>query len=842
VGTLHPKNATQKARLLSAPHWLCIERARYYTESHRETAGQHPSIRAARALGRVLEKMTVRIEPDELLVGNRSSRRIAPPLALERGDFSFVFEHLFDELKSFGYRIAPDDERVLFDELLPYWKGKTVREAKIAAFREHGLSSELDVSPGELRRKLRSFGARRLLRLVAEEPEPPTGVLGRVSRAARLAKRLPGLARALRAGAGDNLKGRGRCTDTQAHIVLGHKNVLRLGFLGLQAEARARRATAETDDERAFLEAVELTCDAMRAFSERFATLARAEAALATDAERRAELEQIADTCARVPWLPPTTFAEAVQAMWFTQNAAIISYGAGSGITPGRVDQLLWPYYAADVARGALSREHALRLIEELVIKLNDNVIIWPNIGGVRLNHLGSDVENITLGGVDAAGNDATNELSSLFIEAITTTSLATTASFRVSKQSPKDFVRKVVAVHRQTSSPAFLNDETTIAAMVRDGYTLEAAREYCLVGCVEPSGNGDTYGATGGSKIYFPTALDLVFNRGRTTFFGKQDGADTGDPARMATFEEFLSAFYRQLESLVDWVTVATNLRDEIWAERFHNPLISSTIDGCIERAKDMTCGGARYNFGAVGGGGLGTVVDSLVAIRTFVFEQKRVTMRELAVALASDFRGREDLRQLLSSGPRFGNDLPEVDRLASELVARFCAMVAAKKTACGGHYKASLISYGLNVYEGALEPATPDGRHAGEPLSNSMSPSNGAERRGPTAALNSLAAIDHTHIGYGNSVNMRLPVAILSSDKGVDSVAHLVRGYFDEGGFHIQFNTVDTATLRAAQARPDDYADLIVRVSGYSAYFTRLGRSIQDDIIGRAELGPCS
>ncbi len=842
MGTLHPKNAAQKARLLTASHWLCIERAKHFTDSHRETPGLSPSLRAARALGRVFERMTIRIEPEELLVGNRASKVVAPPLAPERGDFTFIFEHLFDELLAFGYRIDPADERVLFDDIIPYWRGKTVRDAKIAALRARGLSSELALSPRELRRKVRAFGVRPLLRLVVDEEgdRAPRGLAERAARAGRLAARLPGLARAVRAGAGDNLKGRGRCTDTQAHIVLGHKNVLARGFSGIQAEARGRRASVETARERAFLESVELTCDAMRGFSERFAEAARLEAARTADLERRAELEVIAATCSRVPWLPPRTFVEAVQSLWFTQNAAIISYGAGSGITPGRVDQLLFPYFEADLARGVLTQAHALRLLEELVIKLNDNVVIWPNIGGVKLNHLGSDVENVTLGGVDAAGNDATNELTYLFIEAITNTKLATTASFRVSKKSPADFTRRVVAIHRETGAPAFLNDETAIAAMVRDGYAVEAAREYCLVGCVEPSGNADTYGATGGSKVYFPTALDLVLNRGRTTFFGNQDGTDTGDPARMTGFGEVLNAFYTQLEALVGWVTEATQLRDAIWAERFHNPLISSTIDGCIQHAKDMTEGGARYNFGSVGGGGLGTAVDSLAAIRAFVFERKLVTMGELCEALSSNFRGREDLRRLLLGGPRFGNDLEEVDALARQIVARFCAMVSARRTACGGHYKASLISYGLNVYEGALEPATPDGRLAGEPLSNSMSPSNGAERRGPTATLNSLARIDHTQIGYGSSLNMRLPVGILGSEKGVESVAHLVRGYFDKGGFQVQFGVVDTATLRAAQRRPERYADLVVRVSGYSAYFTRLGRRIQDDIIGRAELRP--
>jgi len=841
MATLHPKNAAQKERLLTATHWLCVERARYYTEAHRETEGMHPSLRAAKALERVLQKMTVRIEADELLVGNRSSKLIAPPIAPERGDFSFVFEHLLDEMKRFGYRIEADDERLLLDEIIPYWRGRSVRDAKISALRAHGLTSELDLSPRELRRKLRAFGPGPLLRLVAEDEVPGSTLLDRALRGGRLAARLPGLLRAVRAGAGDNVKGRGRCTDTQAHIVVGHKSVLRRGFSGIQAEARARLESAQSEGERAFLQGVALSCDAMRAFSERFAARAREEAAETRDPGRRAELELIAERCGRVPWLPPRSFVEAVQSLWFTQNAAIISYGAGSGITPGRVDQLLFPYYEADLARGELTREQALRLLEELVIKLNNNVIIWPNLGRVRLNHLGSDVENITLGGLDASGEDATNELSSLFIEAITHTSLATTASFRISKKSPADFVRRVVAIHRETGSPAFLNDETAIAAMVRDGYSVEAAREYCLVGCVEPSGNGDSYGATGGSKVYFPTALDMVFNRGRTTFFGAQDGVDTGDPSRFESFEALLSAFYRQLESMVAWVTEATDLRDAIWAERFHNPLISSTIDGCIERGRDMTAGGARYNFGSVGGGGLGTAVDSLAAIRAFVFERRQVSMGELCEALATDFRGREDLRRTLLGGPRFGNDLPEVDELARELVARFCAMVTARKTAFGGHYKASLISYGLNVYEGALEPATPDGRRAGEPISNSMSPSNGAERRGPTAAMSSVARIDHTLIGYGNSLNMRLPLGILKSEKGVESVAHLVRGYFDKGGFHVQFNAVDTATLLAAQQRPQDYGDLIVRVSGYSAYFTRLGRRIQDDIIGRSELAPC-
>jgi len=840
MSQIHPKNISQKDRLLRAPYWICTERARYYTESHRKTEGEHPSLRAAHALENVFSKMTVRIDRDELLVGNRSSKLIAPPIAPERGDFTFVFEYLLDELKTFGYNIAVDDERYLFDELIPYWRGKTVREAKIDAFRENHLSSDLDMSLSGLKRKLRGFGVRPLLRLVSEDSTDQS-IWGSAVRTGRLIGRAPGLVRAIRAGAGDNIKGRGRCTDTQAHIVLGHKNVLNQGFKGIQEQALARLQTSENAESRAFLESVLITCDAIRDFSHRFVKLACQEALRTRNEERRKELEEIAERCAHVPWNPPTTFVEALQSMWFVQNAAIISYGAGSGITPGRVDQLLYPYYRQDLDSGVLTEEHALRLLEEFIIKLNNNVIIWPNIGGVKLNHLGSDVENITLGGVDRDGNDATNELSMLFIEAIRNTSLATTASFRISRKTPEIFLRKVVEVHRQTSSPAFLNDETTIAAMMRDGYTLEDARDYCLVGCVEPSGNGDSYGATGGSKVYFPTALDLVFNQGRTTFFGTKDGVDTGAPNQFRTFDDLMDAFYVQLESMVSWVAEATNLRDQIWAERFHNPLISCTIDGCIEKGRDMTAGGANYNFGSIGGGGLGTVVDSLVAIRDLVFIRGELSMEQVQAALAVNFRGFEDLRKRLNDAPKFGNDIEAVDQLAAQIVARFCAMVSSRKTLCGGHFKASLISYGLNIYEGALEPATPDGRLAGEPISNSMSPSNGAEKRGPTATMLSLARIDQREIGYGNSLNMRLPVGILKSEKGVESVAHLVRGYFNKGGFHVQFNTVDTETLRAAQENPDAYADLIVRVSGYSAYFTRLGRRIQDDIIERTELRPC-
>lgn len=824
---LHPKNLTQKERLLNAEHWLCMERAKFYTDSFRETEGELPSTRAAKALKNTFENMTIKIYPEELLVGNRSSRDIAPPIATERGDFNFVFKYLLSDLKRFGYHISKEHEKMFFNEIFPYWSGKTVRDMKLELFEEAGLASQLQLN---LKRIKQAFGLSTFVHLVLDEDS-------KFSEKIKFLFQLPTKVKAIKGGTADNIKGRGRCTDTQAHIVVGYKNIFKEGFKGIKERAQERLKTVENNSERNFLEAVIITCESMKKFSLRFSELANNMAVDEEDAERKEELLNIAKICKKVPWNPPETFYEALQSLWFTQNAAIISYGAGSGITPGRVDQLLYPYYKNDVEKGLISNEEVLRLIEEFIIKINNNVVIWPNIAGVRLNHLGSDVENITIGGVGRNGEDATNEVSYLFIEAIKNTNLATSVSFRFSKTSSENYVKKVLELHKYTNSPALFNDEIIIPAMVRDGYTEEAARDYCIVGCVEPSGNGDTFGATGGSKLYFPSILDLVFNRGKTTFFGTQDTEDTGDPIEFESFEEFINAFYIQLGYIVDAVAEAGNIRDGIWAEHFHNPLISCTIDGCIENAKDMTQGGANYQFHAIGGGGLGTTVDSLAAIKKFVFEEKSITMSELVTALQTNFKENEPLRQLLLNGPKYGNDDDYVDIIAVEIMDKFCDMVYNKKLLLGGHYKASFSSYGLNVYEGALEPATPNGRKAGEAISNGISPCNRAEMNGPTAALNSVAKIDHTKVGYGDALNLRLPNFVVNTDNGLDIFKNLVESYFEKGGFHVQINTMGSECLCDAQLHPENYLDLIVRVTGYAAYFTRLGKKIQEDIIDRIE-----
>ncbi len=833
---LHSKNKIQKDRLLTSEHWICMERAKYYTDSYKETEGQHTSIRTAKALKKTFENMTIQVYPEELLVGNRSSQYIAPPIAPERGDMNMVIKYLLPTLKKkYGYHITDEHKKWLNKEIIPYWKERCVRAKKVKLFDENNLSSKLVLGNGGLNRIKQAFGLKHIKTMVAD---PSATTIDKV----KFFLQLPRWIKLVKAGTADNVKGRGRCTDTQAHIVPGYKTVLKIGFKGIKEDAENRLKTAKNDSEKGFLEAVIITCEAMRDFSGRFAKLARNKANIEKDEDRKKELIKIADLCEKVPWNPSKTFYEAIQSFWFTQNAAIISYGSGSGITPGRVDQILYPYYKHDKDPKLVDDNEVLRLIEEFIIKINNNVVIWPNVLGVRLNHLGSDVENITIGGLDRNGNDATNELSYLFIEAIKNTKLATTSSFRFSKKTPKEFTKRVLELHKHTNGPALFNDEVITKALEKDGYSPEAARDYCLVGCVEPSGNGDTYGATGGTKMYFPSVLDLTLNRGITTFFGGDPTIDTGDPTAFKSFDEFMNAYYKQLEHIVGVVAKAGNLRDEIWAANFHNPLISCTIDGCIENAKDMTQGGAKLMFQAIGGGGLGTLVDSLASIKKFVYEEKKTTMNELISALQTNFKDHEPLRQMLKNGPKYGTDDDYVDFIAAEIVEKFCAMVKSKKLSMGNHFKPSFSSYGLNVYEGALEPATPDGRKAGEPISNAISPCNGSEVKGPTCALNSVAKIDHTNVGYGDSLNMRFLPFIVNSEKGLETFKTLLEGYFEKGGLHLQVNTMGTETFKDAQLHPENYSDLIVRVSGYAAYFTRLGKEIQDDLIDRMQFSESS
>ncbi len=555
--------------------------------------------------------------------------------------------------------------------------------------------------------------------------------------------------------------------------------------------------------------------------------------------EMMRELAGIADRCRRVPARPPRTFLEALQCIWMTQAAMCISYGMAEILSLGRVDQYLYPYYRADLEAGRITRTLALEAIEDLYVKLATFLIMLVEIGKETASEMGVGSNTITIGGLDREGRDATNEVSHLLLEAHENLrALANNLCVRISAKTPPAFLAKACASHRFTSGMAFFNDELIVGELTKDGYALADARDYSIVGCVEPTSTGSSFACTAGNDISLAAVLEMALGQGRALLSGGRVGEATPDPRTFRSFEEVKEAFARQLAFNVRKLARAVEAKDRAHAEAFPNPLVSATLEGCLESATDMTRGGARYNYGSITGRGLGTVADSLAAIRWAVFERRMLSMDELLHHLASDFREDESLRaELATRAPKYGRDDPAADELARWVTESFCAEV--RKHACGrgGFYRPGIFSYGVHVADGMTLGATPDGRKAGMPVSNGISPVNGTEMAGPTAVMHSAAAAGGSLLSDGTALNLRLSPSLIATGEGAGKMASLVEGYFALGGRHVQFNVVDTATLRDAQAHPERYPDLVVRVSGYCAYFTDLGRSIQNDIISRTE-----
>jgi len=508
-------------------------------------------------------------------------------------------------------------------------------------------------------------------------------------------------------------------------------------------------------------------------------------------------------------------------------------------LSTGRVDRYLFPYYESDIKAGLITKEEALEAIEEYYVKLGTELIILPEVGKDTASEMGVGSNTVTIGGLDREGNDATNEVSYLFLEAHDNMkALANNLSVRISSKTARDFLVRACRSYRQTSGLAFFNDEVIVGELVNDGFSSADAREYSIVGCVEPTSTGDCFACTAGNDISLAGVLEMALNEGRMLFSGRRVGARTADPRDFETFEDVKGAFVQQLSFNVAKLVSAVELLDLAYMEEFPSPLLSSTLEGCLESGKDLTRGGARYNFGSITGRGLGTVTDSLAAIRWAVFERKLVTMDELMRLLMRNFRGDEALRQeLLNHAPKYGNDASAADELAGWVTRVFCDEVRRHRCARGGFYRPGIFSYGVHVIDGLYLGATPDGRLAGGPVSNGISPVNGTERLGPTAVLHSAAKAAASPLSDGTALNLRLSPGLLKSEESVEKLAFLIDAFFALGGRHVQFNVVDTDTLKDAQIHPEKYPDLVVRVSGYCAYFVDLGRPVQDDIIARTD-----
>jgi len=782
-------------RMLSMPRELDIERARCYTRIYKQMEDSPPCMKNVKALEEFLHCLPIRIEEDELLVGVKSSKVRADPFEIERGMrasiFGFIFNDKIDKRirdgfsKSFTflnrYLPLPKEEMdELKNEIIPFWKQRTVATRKLKYWKQAGLREE----------------------------EAESSPLGRI-----------------RSGT-DIFAG----ASGQGHVIPGYRRVLKMGFRGIEKMAQEGLAKLKETDEKYdqrkdFYNSVIVAAKAVCDYSNRYADLAKEIAENASET-RKAELLDIAERTRRVPALPPRTFIEALQSIWMTNVVMEMSYGEGNIFSQGRVDQYLYPYYVTDLAEGRITYDEALELIEEYLVKLASVVIAGQN--------------NVTIGGLDKDGNDATNDISYMFLEAVANVkSLLNTISIRISSKTPHNFLKRTLEAFKYTAGMGIHNDEVLVPQLHNTGYSLEDARDYSLVGCVEPHGTGNDFSYTAGNAIQISILLNMALNEGRTIFSGnKTVGAKTPPAKTFKSFEDVKKAYVEQLKFAIDLTVKKAELKDKAFADYLPSPLLSSTIEGCLESGMDATRNGAKYNNNPMGSQGLGGVADSLAAIRWAVFEEKLVTMEELITHMNNNFKGAEELREKLRhKAPKYGNGDERTDNLAKWVASTLCDITRKYKARGGdGIYHNCLVSSGTQVMEGKALGASADGRLAYEPVSNGISPGNGMEKNGLTMALRSVAyATADPHLTNGATMNIRINPNILETDEGLEQLTSIVEAYLEMGGRELQINPISTETLRDAQAHPEKYPDLSVKVSGYSARFIDLRKELQDDIIAR-------
>lgn len=794
-------------RLHTRPE-VCVERARYYTASMQQTEGPALSdaegpapsgaegepqvIRQAKALAHVLANLTVHIEPDELIVGAITSKVLGGGVYPEG-----VGSRVAGELETIGSRepnpftVTDEQLRELRDEIFPHWRGKTLEDAARARWSPQVTNTVNQVAvfiPTEI------------------------GGIG--------------------------------------HMLLNYEGILSKGLEWYVREAEERENAArstkhETRKTRQadFYQAAAIACQGVIHFAERYAEEAERLATVGQDgilSHRREELARIAEVCRRVPAHPARTFHEALQAMQFILVAAQIE-DYESAFSIGRLDQLLWPYYETDLEAGRLAEEEVLELLQCFYIKVSHSIPLFD--ADVSLAFAGMTAfANAVVGGVDAEGYDGTNPVSYLAVEAMRRVNTQQpNFGVRLHQNTPPEFLDGVTrAMADGLRNVQFFNDEAIVPALINRGVPLEKARDYGIIGCVEPAVPGVSFTSSDAALFNLGLCLELALNDGRGRLFTDQLGLPTGDPRQFTCIEDVIEAYRRQVAYLVGLMVQALDVLAEVHADLKPKPFISATTGDCLERGLDLTWGGARYDFTGVQGVGAATVGDSLAALDALVFHENggRTTIDELLAALNADFEGYEPLRQMLvNRAPKYGNDDEPADRFTRLAAETFCQEVEKHPNPRGGRYQPGLYSVTTHVALGLAVGATPDGRHAGAPLSQGISPVQGRDRRGPTAAMKSAVRLNHTLVSNGSALNQKLNPAFLHGGKGPETLAGLLRGYVRLGGMQLQWDLVDNEMLRAAQEHPEEYRDLIVRVSGYSAFFTALERVVQDDIIMRME-----
>jgi formate C-acetyltransferase len=770
----------------SAKPEIFAERAVLVTRSYEETEGIPVEIRRAKMLEKILNQITVKIRDHELIVGCKTPEILGSPLYPE-----IACDWIEKELDSIGKRreasffVSEETKKILREEkVFEYWRGRQVYNRIMEA-----LPDEIKTTIDE-------------------------GLLFHYY-----------LNRSI------------------GHITVNYERVLKEGLNGIKEKIKENLNKIDFEHEGSLkklylLNAMLIVCDAAINFARRYADEARRLASLEKGL-RKAELEKIAEICEHVPANPARTFYEALQSFWFIHlilNLETNSYA----ISPGRFDQYMYPYYKRDLVEGRLTEDEAKELLECLWIKFNELTVAKEG-GTAKASTTYNDFQNLNLGGLTKDGEDAVNELSYLCLEVTGELKLPQPqVTVLISNKTPEDFLIKACEVIRMGfGMPSLVNFDELTLSMLDKGVTLEDAWRYgCVNGCVEPCVQGKEDMASGG-YINLAKCLELALNSGVNPITGRQIGPKTEDPRNFTKFDDLIEAFKKQLQHAINLKVVYDNIARQVYAEFCPVPFTSMLIDDCIERGRDYHDGGAHYNIPLACGVGIGTVANSLAAIKKLVFEEKTINMATLVEALAKNFEGYEQLRQvLINKAPKYGNDDEYTDYLAREVLDLFCAMLKKHHNRYGVPYTANIIPTTTHIYFGDLTGATPDGRRAREPLSEGASPVQGTDTNGPTAVIKSVAKLNHAKCS-GVLLNMKFHPMALNGEDRLRKFAKLIRTFFELGGHHVQFNVVSAETLRDAQKHPEKYRDLIVRVAGYSDYFVRLSKELQDEIISRTEHG---
>lgn len=625
------------------------------------------------------------------------------------------------------------------------------------------------------------------------------------------------------------------------HLVPDYPKALRIGFKGIKEEAEQELNRAIEQEKKDFERAVIICCEAVKEFAHRYAEEARKLAEAEGDAKRKEELLEMARICDKVPWEPAESFWEAVQNVWFTHMLAMIAESyPGPGLSHGRFDQYMFPYYDKDIKEGKLTRDEAKEILECYWVKHNYAYDYYGLLLGRQGINSGFG-QLMTISGLGPGGKDMTNDLSWLLIDVIEEMNmLEPKRNVRIHKDTPEDFLMRLVeSINKcRGGSPFLLNFDTIcIKALEWEGLSHEEAVDYGVVGCLENTSQGNDRSGTVDVNFNLAKPIELVLNNGKDMLTGDQIGPETGDPTSFQTFDEFLEAYKIQLLHCLRLLIELNMDIDTLRATYEPVPYLSALVGDCIKKGKDVNAGGPKYNFITVQGVGIATVADSLAAVKKLVFEEKKITMPELVEAMKMDFFGKDQLRQILiNEAPKFGNDDDYVDLIGRE-ISRFWSQEVFKYQApvSGRRYRAGYLSWNYFIEWAPKTASTPDGRVRGIYLSNGVQPVQGRDKAGPTAFLKSVAKLGFDVVPNGASCVATFSPSSFRDVEHLEKLSSLLRAFDILGGTSLMVNLIDADTLVEAQKDPEKYLNLLVRVTGYNAYFVTLGRSIQDEIIKR-------